>query len=329
MKPTNLPKVLITNTVPQSVIEPLRGLAEIIMGPDTGDLMARVEVLRLAPTLDAIINQAELKVDAELLDAAPKLMIVANVALGTDNLDLPLMAARGVWATNSPGTFVESTADCTFALLLAVARRIVEADGFVRSGQWKTFQPGRWDGMELNGKTLGIVGFGKIGRAVARRAEAFGLHVVFFDPMAGEDPRSRPLDALLAEADIVSLHVPLLPSTRHLMDADRFALMKPGSLFINMARGQTMDEASLVAALQNGRLRGAGLDVFENEPQVNPALLTMKNVVITPHIGGGTGESREATRRLCCENVAMVLKGNRPLTPVNSPTHPQPTKHML
>ena len=310
-------QVLITNTVPESVIGSLRGIAEIIMGPSNGDLMSREEVLRFAPSLDAIINQAELRVDAELLDAAPNLKIVANVSLGTDNLDLLLMSSRGVWATNAASTLVESTADCTLAILLATARRIVEADGFVRSGQWKGFQPGVWDGLELKGKVLGIIGFGKIGRAVAQRAMGFGLQIIFFDLIEKADHRFRELDQLLAEADIVSLHVPLMPDTRHLMNAERFSSMKPGSIFINMARGKTMDEAALVAALQKGHIGGAGLDVFEDEPKVTPALLTMKNVVLTPHIGGGTRESREVTRRLACENVAAVLRGSAPLTPVN------------
>jgi len=287
------------------------------MGPNTGDLMTREEVLRLAPEITAIINQAELRVDAGLLDVAKELKIVVNVALGTDNLDLPLMTSRGVWAANAPGTFVESTADCTFALLLAVTRRLVEADAYVRSGAWKSFQPGIWDGMELHGKTLGIVGFGKIGRAVARRAEGFGLRVLFFDPSAKDDPRFRELDELLPASNIVSLHIPLLPETHHIMNSLRFARMKAGGIFINMARGKTMDEAALVSALQSGHLAGAGLDVFEDEPVVHPALPTMKNVVLTPHIGGGTRESREATRRLACENVAAVLQGREPVSPVN------------
>lgn len=314
---TTLPKVLITNTVPNSALESLAEIAKIIMGPANGDLMSREEVLHLVPSLDAIINQAELHVNAELLDAAPRLKIVANVSLGTDNLDLPLMTARGVWAANAPGTFVESTADCTFALLLAVVRRIVEADAYVRSGAWKSFQPGVWDGMELHGKTLGIIGFGNIGRAVARRAEGFGLRVIFFDRSNKDDLRSCDLNDLLATADIVSLHVPLLPETRHLMNTSRFAQMKRGAIFLNMARGKTMDEAALANALQSGHLGGAGMDVFENEPAVHPALPSMKNVVLTPHLGGGTREAREATRRLACENVAAVLQGREPLTPVN------------
>jgi glyoxylate reductase len=312
-------KVLITNAVPDDVLEPLCGLAEVIQGPVGGDLLPRREVLRLAPELDGIINQAELRVDAELLDHAPRLKIVANVAIGIDNLDTQLMAARGVWATNTPDVFAESTADCAFGLLLVLARRLLAADRYVRSGAWQSFQPGVWDGMLLDGKTIGIVGYGRIGRAVARRAQAFGMHVIFHDPVAVAEPGYVTLDDLLTQADVVSLHVPLTPQTRRLMDAQRLGQMKRGALLLNMARGTVLDEAALVAALQSGHLAGAGLDVFENEPAVHPALLTMDNVILTPHIGGGTIESRRAARRLCAENIALVLRGQRPLTPVNEP----------
>ena len=172
-------RVLVTNHVPPETLEPLGGLAEVILGPAGGDLLSRAEVLALAPTLDAIINQAELRVDGELLDRAPRLRIVANVALGHDNLDLDLMAGRGVWASDAGDAFVEPTADATLALILAVTRRIAEADRYVRRGLWKGFQPGVWDGMLLAGKTLGIVGYGSVGQAVRRRAEAFGMRVIF------------------------------------------------------------------------------------------------------------------------------------------------------
>ncbi len=311
--------VLITNAVPDDVLEPLRGIADVIQGPGGGDLMPRADVLRLAPTLDAIINQAELRVDAELLDSAPRLKIVANVAIGINNLDVALMAQRGIWATNAPDAFAEATADCTFGLLLCLARRLVPADRYVRSGQWSGFQPGMWDGMLLGGKTLGIVGYGRIGQAVARRAVAFGMTVIYHRRQAQADDGYRALDDLLRCADVVSLHTPLTPETHHLIDAEKLALMKRGAYLINMARGAVVDEPALVAALQSGHLAGAGLDVFEHEPAVHPALLHMDNVVMAPHIGGGTVESRRAARRLCAQNVANVLQGLPPLTPVNQP----------
>ena len=285
-----LKRVLITNHVPEEHLAPLAGLAEIIMGPAGGPLMPRAEVLRLAPELDAIINQAELRVDAELLDAAGRLKIIASVSIGTDHLDLPLLTQRGIWATNVPDAFVESVADCGLALLLNLARRIRAADAYVRSGRWAGdgFRPGVWDGLLLSGKTIGIVGFGKIGQAVARRAEAFGMRVVFHNRSGAGDPRYRELDGLLAESDVVSLHAPLLPSTRGLFDARRFSLMKPGAILINLSRGGLVQDRALLEALKSGRLAGAGLDVFENEPNPDPEFLTLENVILTPHIGGGT-----------------------------------------
>jgi len=315
----SLPRVLITNTVPDTILEPLRGLAEVILGPDGGLTTPRDEVLQLAPELVGIINQGELRVDAELLDRSPKLRIVANVAAGYNNMNTELMAARGVWGTNTPDAFYEATADFTLALILAVARFLAKGDRYVRAGQWKRFEPGVWDGVLLSGKTLGIVGYGRTGQAVATRARAFGMNIIYTRRQTTTDPAYRSLDALLAEADFVSLHVPLLPQTHHLIDARRLAQMKRGAYLINMARGPVVDEEALVRALQSGHLAGAGLDVFENEPEVHPALLTMENVVLAPHVGGGTRESRHAARLLCAENVAAVLRGERPLTPVNEP----------
>jgi glyoxylate reductase len=316
-----IPKVLITNAVPERVLEPLNGLAAVIMGPDGGPLMPREEVLKLAPELTAIINQAELKVDAALLDHAPLLKIVANVAIGINNLDVKLMAERGIWATNVPDAFVDSTADCTLGLMLNLLRKLNTADRYVRSGQWvhDGFQPGVWDGVLLEKKTLGIIGYGRIGRAVAARARAFGMSIIYHDISETDTPEYRSLKDLLCEADIISLHIPLTLETHHLINAERLALVKRGAYIINMARGPVIHEGALVAALQNGTLAGAALDVFEHEPHVHHLLLEMDNVCLTPHIGGGTVESRFQARRLCAENVAAVLRGERPQTSVNEP----------
>ncbi|MBL9215428.1 MAG: D-glycerate dehydrogenase [Opitutaceae bacterium] len=311
-----LPTVLITNTVPPDVLAPLVGVARIIQGPADGNVMARSEVLRLAPSLAGIVNQGELRVDAELLDAAPELRVVANVAMGVDNLDLPLMRARGVVATNVPSAFIESTADCTLGLILAVTRRLVEADRYVRAGGWTAFQPGVWDGMLLRGKTLGLVGYGRIGRAVEQRARAFGLEVVHHSRTPSSAPGYRPLPALLGESAIVSLHVPLNADSRGLIDATRLRQMPRGAILINMARGRVVREAELVAALQEGHLAGAGLDVFEDEPSVHPVLAGLPQVVLTPHLGGGTRESRREARLLSVHNVAAVLTGRPPSTPL-------------
>ena len=315
------PKILITNHVPDDHLEPLLGLAEIIKGPSGGPMFSREEVLALAPDLVGIINQHELAVNRELLAAAPKLRIVANVAIGYNNLDILALDEAGVWASNCPDPFSEPAADHTIALLLAVARRVPEADAYVRSGQWARdgFQPGPWDGMLLGGKTIGIVGFGQIGRGVAKRAEAFGMRVVFHNTSGQNDPRYRTLEVLLAESDVVSLNCPLVPATRHLLNSQSIALMKRGAFVLNMARGPVVDENALAAALASGHLGGAGMDVAENEPQIHPGLLAQKNVVFTPHIGGGTVESRKQARLTCARNVAEVLQGRPPLNPVNRP----------
>jgi glyoxylate reductase len=317
-----MPKVLITNAVPAEHVSPLDGVAEVVMGPEGGELMPRDEVLRMLPELDAVINQAELKVDDEVLERGKRLKIVANVAMGTDNMDKEAMARRGIWATNTPEVFTQSTADHAFCLLLAVARRLMEADPYVRSGQWPGdgFQPGVWDGMLLAGKVMGVLGYGHIGRAVAHRARAFGMHVLFHDPVFGShDPFYRGLDALFEESDVVTLHVPLTPETKGLVNAERLAAMKRGAILLNLARGPVVEEAALAQALESGQLAGAGLDVFEDEPRVHPDLLEMKNVVMTPHVGGGTRESRAAARKLSAVNVALALHGKRPRTPVNEP----------
>jgi glyoxylate reductase len=310
-------RVLITTHFPDHYLDTLLDIAEIIKGPRDGQLMPREEVLNLLPTIDAVINQAELQVDDELLDKADNLKIVANVSLGIDNLDLNAINAKGIWATNAGDIFVESTADATLCMLLCLARKIVKADDYVRKGQWDGFRPGPWDGILLSKKTLGIIGYGRIGKAVARRARIFGMDVVFNDPYAVTEPEYRDLESLLFESDFVSLHTPLTNQTRHLINSHTISLMKKGAYLINIARGPIVDENALIKALQTGYLAGAALDVFENEPEVPEALRNMDNVVLTPHIGGGTIESRQAAVQLAARNVASVLKGGRPITPVN------------
>jgi len=312
-------RVLITNAPPREHLAPLDGVADLVLGPDDGSLMTREQVLALAPSLNAIINQAELIVDSELLDAAPNLKIVANVAIGTDNLDKELMAQRDVWATNVPNEFVDSCADCAIGMLLALVRKLVTADAYVRSGRWPPdgFQPGAWDGMELRDKVLGIIGYGQIGQGMAHRARAFGMSVICHDPERTDDPCYRPLHRLLAEADVVSLHVPLIAQTHHLIDANALCMMKKSAILMNFARGPVVDSTALIESLRSGQIGGAILDVFENEPLVDAGLLTLPNVLVSPHIGGGTRESRRRARLLCAENVGAVLDGRAPLSPVN------------
>lgn len=315
-------KILITNRVPPEHLGALPSITEVLYGPNSGSLMEREEVLALAPQLTAIINQHELRVDEELLRAAPNLRIIANVAVGYNNFDIEALNRHGVWGTNCPGIFADSAADHTLALLLAVARRIPAADAYVRSGRWQRdgFQPGVWDGMLLQGRTIGIVGFGAIGRRVARRAEGFGMKVLFSDRSDTDDPRQCPLETILSTADVISLHVPLTDSTHHLINRSSIEAMKPGTLVLNLARGPVIDEVALAEALHRGHLGGAGLDVLEDEPRIHPNLLACPNVVLSPHIGGGTRESRRQARLLCASEVLRVLEGKEPVHPVNSPS---------
>ena len=257
-------------------------------------------------------------VDEELLSLAPKLEVVANVALGTDNINLPLLDQRGIWATNTPTAFVDATADFTMGVIIGITRRIREADAFVRSGNWKSFEPGLWDGSILWDKTLGIIGYGRIGKVVARRAKAFGMHVIYNRRRSEDSSGFRKLEDLLHEADIITLHTPLDDDSHRLIDRDAIKLMKRGAYLINASRGKVIAEHALKA----GHLKGAALDVFENEPDVHPDLLQLPNVVLTPHIGGGTREGRFHARHLCAQNVALVLQGKRPLTPRQNPPHP-------
>lgn len=315
------PRVLVTLKIPMEDLAPLDGVAEIVMSPHELNAMPRAEILEQIGDCDALLSQGELRVDDELLDAAPKLRIAANAAMGIDNLDLEALSRRGIWATNTPSAFVESTADLTLGLILSVTRRIVEGDRFVRRGEWEKtgMQPIRWEGRLLGGKTLGLVGYGKIAQAVEKRALPFGLRVLHTRTSPSDHPDSRSLSELLAESDIIGLFVPHTPSTHHLMNSETLSQMKPGAVLINVARGKVVDEAALVDALKRGLLGGAGLDVFEDEPKVNPDLFALENVVLTPHIGGSTREDRGGGRREAAENVARVLRGELPLTPVNEP----------
>jgi glyoxylate reductase len=254
-------------------------------------------------------------VDADLVAALPKLRHVASYGVGVNHLDLDACRARGVLVTNTPGVVTEATADLAFGLVLAVARRIAESDRLVRRGGWKGIDPSWMLGTEVNGKTLGIVGFGRIGQALARRAIGFSMRVVYTTPrpLVFDGAERRTLDELLAESDFVSLHVPLTPATRNLVDKRRLLAMKPGAILVNTARGGVVDEAALAEALSSGHLGGAGVDVFEDEPRVPEALLKLENVVLTPHLGSGTRETRAAMSAMVLDEIERVARGSAPL----------------
>jgi lactate dehydrogenase-like 2-hydroxyacid dehydrogenase len=283
------------------------------------DELADVEVLPI-DALDAPRPDVEGLVvanEAVPLDLLPSLRIVANFGVGYDRIGLEACLARGVVVTNTPGVLDAATADLAFALVLAVRRQVVEGDRLVRSGRWT----GSWSegqlAEELTGSTLGIVGLGRIGSAVARRAKGFELRVFYAQRTRIETPLAeyRELDALLAESDVVTLHTPLTPETEGLLDARRLALLRDGACLVNTARGEIVDERALVAELVSGRIR-AGLDVFADEPHVPQELLRLPNVVLTPHLGSATRQAREAMTRLVVDNLLAVERGKAPLTPV-------------
>ena len=267
------------------------------------------------PDVEALAVVSE-TVDDRLLDLLPSLRIVANYGVGYDGVDIEVCARRGVAVTNTPGVLDAATADLAFGLLLAARRRIVEGDRYIREGKWGTdWAEAVLLGDEVSGATLGIVGLGRIGSAVARRARAFDMRVLYTRRRTGEEEAYRPLDDLLAEADVVSLHVPLTEETQGLIDTRRLGLMRDGACLVNTARGAIVDEEALVRELVSGRLR-AGLDVFAHEPSVPRELLDLPNVVLTPHIGSGTAATREAMTRVLVDNLLAARDGRELPNPV-------------
>jgi glyoxylate reductase len=278
----------------------------------------REEVLRRVKDKDGLVCLLTEKINDELLGAAPKMRIAANVAVGFDNIDVAACTKRGVAATNTPGVLDETTADFAWTLLMAVARRLSEGEALARSGNWKNWNLDQLVGTDVWGKTLGIVGFGRIGRAVARRASGFQMKVIYTDAVrAAEEVEKelkaefREMNALLAGSDFISVHVPLLPETRRLFDAPKFSRMRPTAFLINTSRGPVVEEAALVAALESGKLAGAGLDVYENEPSIHPGL-KRANVVLAPHIASASLETRTKMACIAAENVVALFRGQRP-----------------
>jgi lactate dehydrogenase-like 2-hydroxyacid dehydrogenase len=284
---------------------------------------AAEELRRGAAGAEAIVCTLTERIDAAVLDAAgPQLRVVANVAVGYDNVDVTAATERGVVVTNTPGVLDEATADLAFGLVLAAARRIAEGDRLVRSGRPWVWGPTMMTGLDVSaGAALGIVGFGRIGRAVARRARGFGMRLLATPTRSALSPEDAdvtfvPRPDLLERSDVVTLHVPLTPETHHLIDAAALARMRPTALLVNTARGGIVDTDALVGALRNGSIAGAGLDVFEDEPSVDPRLTALENVVLTPHIGSAGDRTRSAMCRLAVRNVAEVLAGRPPVSPV-------------
>ena len=283
----------------------------------------REAVLRRVNDKEALVCLLTEKVNDELLQVAPKLKIAANVAVGFDNIDVAACTKRGVVATNTPGVLDETTADFAWTLLMAVGRRLLEGDELARSGNWKGWDLDQLVGADVWGKTLGIVGFGRIGRAMARRASGFQMRVIYTDAVRATPnvekelgAEYRDMNSLLAEADFISVHTPLLPETRGLFSAEKFGRMKRTAFLINTARGPVVNEDDLVAALENGKIAGAALDVFEKEPVIHPGL-RRSNVVLAPHIASASLETRTKMACMAAENVVSLLQGRRPANILN------------
>ena len=277
---------------------------------------------------EALVCLLTHRIDAALLDRAPRLRVVANYAVGHDNVDLAAATARGIAVTNTPDVLTEATADLAFALLLAAARRLGEGERLVRAGRWTGWEPGQLLGTDVWGRTLGIVGLGRIGAAMARRGRGFGMPILYSQrhpapPEVAAGAEHVPLDELLARADAISIHCPLTPATRHLIDAAALARMKPTAILVNTARGPIIDEAALADALAAGRIAGAGIDVFEREPEIHPGLLASERAVLAPHLGSATTTARRRMAELCARAVRSVLAGQRPDFLVNPAVWPR------
>ena len=312
-----LPSILVTSRVPSSVLTRLKTVGQVELVTDhltPAALQERVSGKR------ALVCVTTDRIDSAVINAGCDLEIIANIAVGYDNIDLAAAASRGISVTNTPGVLTEAVAELTWGMILSVTRRMAEGDRLIRQKAWKGWALDFMLGMELSGKQLGIIGPGRIGRAVAARAPAFGMEVVFAsrsrETVVASEKRLMPLDELLVTSDIVSLHVPLKPETRHLINRQTLARMKRSAYLINTARGPVVDEEALNWALDERLIAGVALDVFEREPEVHQGLLQRSNVVLVPHLWSATHETRVAMADLAARNVEAVLQGRPPLTPV-------------
>jgi glyoxylate reductase len=312
-----LARVLVTRRLPGG-LDPLVEAGHELIEPEGDGPFTHDEIVEQASGVDAIVCLLTDQIDDAVLTAgSPRLKVVATVAVGYDNIDLDTAAAHGIAVTNTPGVLDDTTADLAFLLILAAARRIWEAESDLRAGNWPGWDIDQYLGRDVHGAVLGVVGFGRIGQAVARRATGFGMEVLHHTRRdTGMTGWCGDLDRLLAESDIVTLHVPLTDETRHLIDAHRLALMKPDAVLVNTSRGPVVDEQALAVALEEGAIFAAGLDVYEREPEVHPRLLVAPRTVLLPHIGSASLATRARMARVAAENVVAVLAGDRPENPV-------------
>jgi glyoxylate reductase len=313
------PLVVISQPISPSALERLRSLAEVEMGEDSSRIMARADLLERVRRADGLFHLMHDVVDAEMIAAAKRLRVIASMSIVPATVDVAAATARRIPVTTIPPIVTEATADLHWALLLAVTRRVVEGDAALRRGMFPGSQSQHFAGAPVYGKTMGIVGLGRIGRAVARRARGFDMSILYAKRSRLPEAEERdlgatyvPLEELLRRADFVSINAALTPQTRHLIGARELALMKPTAFLINTSRGPLVDEAALVEALHARRIAGAGLDVYEDEPRVHPGLLSSTQVVLTPHLGSAVGELREQMAHVVVDNIQAVIRGERP-----------------
>ncbi|QGY40353.1 D-glycerate dehydrogenase [Pseudodesulfovibrio cashew] len=321
MKPHS---VYVTRRIPQAGLDLLAEVAEVDINPEDAPL-TRAELLEKAAAYDGVIGMLSDRIDGEFFDAAARLKGYANYAVGFDNIDVAEATRRGIPVSNTPGVLTDATAELAWALLFGVARRIVETDKVMRSGAWTGWGPLQFIGGDVKGKTLGIVGAGRIGTAMALMSRGFNMKVLYTSSSGRhnavlEDELNAELvtfDRLLEESDFISLHCPLTDGTRHLFDASAFARMKETAYIVNTARGPVIKEADLAAALKSGQIAGAGLDVYENEPAMDPGLAELDNVIVLPHVGSATISSRTDMATLAARNLTAMLRGKQPETCLN------------
>jgi glyoxylate reductase len=313
-------KVLVTREIPEAGLRLLADFDVTVLAerPPTRD-----ELLEAVRGTSGVLSTATEKMDGAVMDAAGEgLRVIANMAVGYDNIDVEAAAERGIIVTNTPGVLDETTADVAFMLVLAAARRLGEGERLLRAGKWEWWGPKQLRGLDVWGKRLGIVGMGRIGRAVARRGRGFGMEILYHNRSRKEDAENElgarylDLDDLLRESDFVSIHTPLTDETRHLISERELGLMRETAVLVNTSRGPVVDEGALAAALAEGRIFAAGLDVYEEEPKVHPKLLELENVVLAPHVGSATIDTRDKMATLAAENLAGVLRGEEPKTRV-------------
>ncbi len=319
-----MPKVFVTRAIPEAGIKLLKEKGFEVEVSSVDGVMPREQLLAKVKGADAILSLLTDKMDGELMDAAgSQLKVIANYAVGYDNINLLDAASRNVVITNTPEVLTESVAELAIALIFAISRRIVEADQFMRDGKYHAWGPMLFLGNDLVGKTLGLVGLGRIGAAVAKRMrDGFEMKILYYDAKRNEGLEKKynlqfvDLETLLKESDFVSLHVPLMPETKHLINADKLKIMKKTAYLINTSRGPIVDEKALVEALKAGEIKGAALDVYEEEPNMAPGLAELPNTVLVPHIASATEETRSAMSELAAKNIIEILEGRPPLTPV-------------